>query len=147
LLLICKPIKYFIMKKIKFLGLLVLLLMILPAPKSYAQVEKQEKLDFEMSITGPSADGGKTTYTFTGGLEQIRINPSGKIKRTITFQLPAQHPFLYFAYATVSVDLDMDIDGDEVDDISVKDKRAVLTPSGLLKFKVKYNPKKTPLID
>jgi len=135
------------MKKIKFIGLLVLLLMILSAPKIFAQVKETENPDFEMSITGPAPEGGKTTYTFTGGLEQIRINPSGKIKRTITFQLPVDHPFLYFAYATVSVDLDMDIDGDGVDDISIKDKRAVLTPSGLLKFKVKYNPNKTPVID
>ena len=135
------------MKKIRVLGLLVLLLMMTSVLSLSAQTTIKEDPCFVMSITGPAAGGGTTVYEFTGGLEQIRINPSGKTKRSITFQLPDGDPFLYFAYATVTVDLDMDITGDGVDDISVKDKRAVLTPSGLLKFKVKYNPKKASLVD
>ncbi len=127
------------MKKIKFLGLLVLLLMILPAPKIFAQVKKFEMPDYELSIKN---DDGKVLFTFYGGLEEIKITPSGNLKRTLTFQLPLDHRFMYYAWAKVSVTLNVDINEDGVDDIKIKDKRSVLTPNGLLKIDVHYNPNK-----
>lgn len=130
------------MKKIRILGLLVLVLMMTTAHIVSAQIKKTEDPGFKLSINGPDGKGGKTTYEFSGGLEQIKITPSGIIKQTLTFQLPSDHPFMFFAWAKVSLTLYVDVDGDGIDDVKIKDKRSVLTPNGKLKIDVHYNPKK-----
>lgn len=129
------------MKKIRIAGLLlVLLMMIFFTPKTFAQTQKFETPDFELTISNDNGD----SYIFTGGLEEIKITPSGVFKRTLTFQLdPDEHPFMIYvnSYAFIRISLEIDLDSDGEYDVMVRDKRTVLTPTGQFKINVIYKDK------
>jgi len=77
------------MKKIKFLGLLVLLLMILPAQKSSAQAETAR---FESSFVITDTSSG-IAYTFSAPSTQV-TTPMGNILKTFKIKIPKDHPLM-----------------------------------------------------
>lgn len=122
------------------MGLFVLLLMILSRPETQAQVKTTENANFQLELVVLQTGA---TYTITGGIEKIRIVPSGVYTKTITFQLDPEDPFLDLAnpYAFIRLSLWADTDGDGIDDIKLKDKHAVITPSGIVKLNYHYKNK------
>ena len=121
-------------------GLPVLLLMIVSLSNSYAQIQTFENYDIKLELTVKQTG---EVYTITDGIERITISPSGVYNKTVTFQLDPDDPFLVFAnpYAYISIKLWADLDGDGIDDIKLKDKHAVITPSGIVKLNFHYNEK------
>ena len=129
------------MKRFRSFGLLVLLLTTVFITKASAQqVTISENASFELSLKNVQTGD---VYNLSGGLEQIQITPSGTFKRTITFYLDPNDPFVDLAmpYAIIRISLWADIDGDGTDDVKLRDKRAVITPSGIVKIDFHYNGK------
>ena len=126
------------MKKIRNFLFLFIFLFSFSVHEIQAQTTTQENGSFELHLKNMQTG---EVYELSGGLEQIQITPAGTYKRTITFQLDPEDPFLDLAmpYAVIRVSLWADIDGDGEDDIKLKDKRTVITPSGLVKIDFHYN--------
>ncbi len=134
--LIYKPVKLLIMKKIKIFGLLVLLLMILSVPKSFAQVEKTvtENYEFSIKLTNQST-GDKYSYKLYG-TELIQVNKIGKILRVLTFRLSDNdimelaNPMIMLSISEVTGDFD-----GNPDDLETLDGRyATITKNGNLRI-------------
>lgn len=128
------------MKKPRSIGLLVLLFIFVSPGQIFAQTTHLENNSFELSLKIVQTGD---TYYLSGGTEEIHITPSGNFKRTITFQLDPDDPFLALAmpYAVIRMSLWADIDNDGIDDVKLRDKRTVITPSGLVKVDFHYNGK------
>ncbi len=128
------------MKKPRNLGLLVLLFIFVSPNQIFAQVTSIENNSFELGLRIVQTGD---TYYLSGGTEEIHITPSGNFKRTITFQLDPNDPFLALAmpYAVMRISLSADIDNDGIDDVRLRDKRMVITPSGIVKVDFHYNRK------
>lgn len=137
---IYKPFKDIIMKKLLRFCLPVLLMMIVSVSNSNAQVQVIENFDVQLKLTVVQTG---VTYTITDGIERITISPSGAYNKIITFQLDPDDPFLDLAnpYAFIRLSLWADVDGDGIDDIKLKDKHAVISPSGIVKLNYHYKEK------
>ncbi|WP_167610923.1 hypothetical protein [Maribellus sediminis] len=123
------------MKKIRIIGLLVLLMMILSVPKSFAQVEKiiEENYVFNVKVTNRTT-GEIFNYELIG-VELIKVNNIGKILRTVTFRLSDNdimvlaNPSVRFTVKSVTFDFDGDGEPETLDG-----QYAVLTNNGNLKL-------------
>ena len=121
-------------------GLAGLFLVIISISNSNAQVQVIENFDVQLELTVKQTGA---TYTITDGIERITISPSGAYNKIITFQLNPDDPFLDLAnpYAFIRLSLWADVDGDGIDDIKLKDKHAVISPSGIVKLNYHYKEK------
>ncbi len=128
------------MKSLLRFGLPFLLFMIVSLTNLNAQVQTFESTDVILELTVIQTG---STYTISGGAESITITPSGVYNKTVTFQLDPDDPFLELAnpYAFIRLSLWADLDGDGTDDLKIKDKHAVITPSGIVKLNYHYKEK------
>uniref|UniRef100_UPI00321738D5 hypothetical protein n=1 Tax=uncultured Draconibacterium sp. TaxID=1573823 RepID=UPI00321738D5 len=128
------------MKKLTFFWLGVFLCTVVFSQNLVAQVTKIEDPAVQISIKNQYGD----IYTLNSGTANIQITPSGIYKRIITFELDPEDPFLNLSmpYAVVRISLWADTDNDGNNDIKIKDKRVVVTPSGKVKIVHHYNPNK-----
>ncbi len=83
------------------------------------------------------------SFTLESGVEMIKITPSGNYTRILTFQLDPEDPLLDLAmpFAVVKISLVADTDGNGEPDLTLKDERAVITPSGVVKLVYHLNGK------
>lgn len=132
----CKPINFFIMKKIRIAGLLlVLLMMILSVPKIYAQADASR---FESSFVITDTSG--VSYTFSAPSTQT-TTPSGNMLKTFKIKIPKGHPLMqnfgaypnrYFAFVYILEDNGEEGYNPEDGDIVLFDGIAKLNKSGNL---------------
>ena len=136
------------MKKIKLLGLLILLLMILTIPKSFAQVEKSANPEIDVYLTKTIRDElgnfvrKDTVFILTSGVEHVYVTQFSNYIRKVSFQINSGHPIMQYANPVVFLYVTMrdDVDGDGEEDV-ITSNRAVLTSKGRLTFLYHYNPK------
>jgi hypothetical protein len=136
------------MKKIRIAGLVVLLLMIFPVSKSFAQVEKFTNYDIDVYLTKTTkdADGNvvkkDTLFTLTSGVERVYVTQFSNYVRKVTFQVNPDHPIMNFAKPVAFIRLTMreDIDEDGVEDV-ITSNTAVLTSKGKISFLYHTNAK------
>lgn len=127
------------MKKITLLGFLILLLMILTIPKSFAQVEKYSTDDyiFTVVVSKKNSDGDYTFYKKyeLTGIELIKVNNIGKMLRTLTFRL-SENDIMELANPSVRFSVKKvtgDFDGNGVME-TIDGQYTVLTRNGNLKL-------------
>ncbi|WP_297089298.1 hypothetical protein [uncultured Draconibacterium sp.] len=127
------------MKRLCTLFALVFVFSLTVPKSSSAQVKQTETYDVTIKF-----GNDVVSFTLNSGVESIKISPSGNYLKILTFQLDADDPLLNLAmpYAVVKISLNADIDGDGKTDLSLKDKRAVITPSGNVKLVYHYNGSK-----
>ncbi|WP_347839166.1 hypothetical protein [uncultured Draconibacterium sp.] len=127
------------MKRLCTLFALVFVFSLTVPKSSSAQVKQTETYDVTIKF-----GNDVVSFTLNSGVESIKISPSGNYLKILTFQLDADDPLLNLAmpYAVVKISLNADIDGDGKTDLSLKDKRAVITPSGNVKLVYHYNGNK-----
>lgn len=127
------------MKRLCTLFALVFVFSLTVPKSSSAQVKQTETYDVTIKF-----GNDVVSFTLNSGVESLKISPSGNYLKILTFQLDADDPLLNLAmpYAVVTISLNADIDGDGKTDLSLKDKRAVITPSGNVKLVYHYNGSK-----
>ncbi|WP_340112040.1 hypothetical protein [Maribellus mangrovi] len=136
------------MKKLRFIGLLVLLLMILSVPKSFAQTEKIINYEIDIYLTSTIEDeNGKvskdTVFTLNSGIENIKITPIGNYIRKVQFKIDPENPIMEYANPVVflSVTMRENVYGDEMEEV-MTDKLAILTSNGSLTLLYHFKPNK-----
>lgn len=127
------------MKKIRATGLLlVLLMMILSVPKIYAQADVVTNYNVEINIVKKDSLGNvvKTYVSVNDAVEKMVFSSQGNFLRIVTIKLDRTHDFLKYSmpYAIVGISLSVDLDDDGFQETELKDKRAVITKSGILKL-------------
>ncbi|WP_297097717.1 hypothetical protein [uncultured Draconibacterium sp.] len=127
------------MIKLRVILIISLLCFLLPVKDSSAQAKPTVTNDVTITF-----GNDVISFTLDSGVEMTKITPSGNFMRILTFQLDPADPLLDLAmpYAVVKVSLNADTDGDGETDMSLKDKRAVITPSGVVKLVYHLNGKK-----
>ena len=126
------------MKKIKFLGLLVLLLVILPAPKSFAQAKVITNYDVEVKVVSKDSLGNviKEYLNVNDAIEKLVFSSNGNFLRTVSIKVDKSHPFLKYSmpFAIVGISLAADLDDNGTKETLLEDKRAVITNGGVIKL-------------
>ncbi|WP_319591597.1 hypothetical protein [uncultured Draconibacterium sp.] len=127
------------MKKLCTLFTLIFVFSLTISTNAFAQAKPTFNSDVTISF-----GNDVISFTLDSGIEMIKITPSGNFVRILTFQLDPDDPLLNLAmpFAIVKVSLKADTDGDGETDLSLKDERAVITPSGVVKLVYHLNGKK-----
>ncbi|WP_163322550.1 hypothetical protein [Draconibacterium mangrovi] len=117
------------------------LVFVLSLATSYSTFAQKPTINTDVTIT---FGNDVISFTLESGVEMIKITPSGNFTRILTFQLDSDDPLLNLAmpFAVVKISLSADTDGDGDVDLILKDERAVITPSGVVKLVYHLNGKK-----
>jgi len=121
------------MKTFRLIFLLAFVSVMFGSLSGFAQVEKSKNDNFELTLK-INVNGEINYYDLTG-VEIIKITPSGKLTRIVTFKIDSEDPIMEIAnpmaFLRVSAYGDFNGDGEYE---RITDEFAVLTNSGNLKL-------------